>query len=166
MTTLKALTVVSITVLLGAVTPQANETQTEKKAKLLEQPQGQKHARLIQQDQNKIHRNNMIQQLNKLNLTEEQKEMLKAYGKKKREERENAKVKLLKAPTMGDFVTLDGFDKEAFIHSATGNAKHKIISKADSFEYTISILTVEQRATLISILKEEKKLKEGKRYVK
>ncbi len=156
MTTLKTLTVVSITVLLGAVTLQANETQTEKKAMLLEQPHGEKHTRLIQQDQNKIHRNHMIQQLNKLALTEEQKEMLKTYGKKKREERKNAKVKLLKAPTMGDFVTLDGFDKEAFIHSATGNAKHKITSKANSFAYTISILTAEQKATLVSILKEEK----------
>jgi len=69
MSTLKALTVVSIVVLLGAVTLQANEIETEKKAKLLEQPQGQKHARLIQQDQKKI------QQLNRLNLTEEQKEI-------------------------------------------------------------------------------------------
>jgi len=157
MTILKALTVVSITVLLGTVTLQANEIQTEKKAMLLEQPNGEKHTLLIQQDQNKIHRNHMIQQLNKLNLTEEQKEMLKTYGKKKREDRKNAKVKLLKAPTMGDFVTLDGFDKEAFIHSATENTKHKITSSANSFAYTVSILTVEQRATLVSILKEEKK---------
>ena len=157
MTILKALTVVSITVLLGTVTLQANEIQTEKKAMLLEQPNGEKHTQLIQQNQNKIHRNHMIQQLNKLTLTDEQKEMLKTYGKKKRENRKNAKVKLLKAPTMGDFVTLDGFDKEAFIHSATENTKHKITSSANSFAYTVSILTVEQRATLVSILKEEKK---------
>ena len=156
MTTLKTLTVVSITVLLGTAALQANEIQTEKKAMLLEQPQGQKHTRLIKQDQTRLQRSNVMQQLKKLALTEEQKNMLKAYGKKKLEERKNAKVKLLKTPTMGDFFTIDGFDKEAFIHSATGNAKHKITSKANSFEYTISILTAEQRATLISILKEEK----------
>jgi Spy/CpxP family protein refolding chaperone len=54
------------------------------------------------------------------------------------------------------FVTVDGFNREAFIQSATQNSKRMIEMRADKFETMIGVLTPEQRVKFVALLKEKK----------
>jgi Spy/CpxP family protein refolding chaperone len=58
---------------------------------------------------------------------------------------------------MSEFVSANGFDKQAFVAKATQNAQMMIDMRADRFEKTINILTPEQRVKFVKLLQETQK---------
>ena len=58
---------------------------------------------------------------------------------------------------MSEFVSAEGFDKEAFIAKATQKAQTMIEMRAEGFEKTMNILTPEQRVKLVTLLQEKQK---------
>lgn len=103
-----------------------------------------------------MHKNPMMKIFKELDLTQEQRETLKANRKATKMQRKAEREKMFKERKIENFVTVDGFNREAFIQSATQNSKRMIEMRADKFETMIGVLTSEQRLKLIELLKAEK----------
>ena len=103
-----------------------------------------------------MHKNPMMKIFRELDLTVEQRATLKANRKATKMQRKAEREKMFKERKIENFVTVDGFNREAFIQSATQNSKRMIEMRADKFETMIGVLTPEQRLKLIELLKAEK----------
>jgi Spy/CpxP family protein refolding chaperone len=98
----------------------------------------------------------MMKIFKELDLTQEQRATLRANRKVTKMQRKAKRQEMRKARDMEKFITADGFNREAFIQSATQNSKRMIEMRADKFETIIGVLTPEQRLKLIELLKAEK----------
>ena len=145
MKTLKVLTIVAITGLVGATAVHAG-------------PACEENNKMCQKK--KDNRAEMKEIFQKLELTSEQKVAMKENRKEMREQmkakRSQRQAKRSMA-NMGEFVSANGFDKQAFIDKATQKAQTRIEMRADRFEKTMNILTPEQRIKFVSLLQEKQK---------
>lgn len=145
MKTLKVLTIVAITGLVGATSVyagppcKANDKMCEKR---------------------KDKRADMKEIFQQLDLTTEQQSALKVNRKEMRaqmKEKRSQRQGRHGMANMSGFVSAEGFDKEAFIAKATEKSQTMIEMRADRFEKTMNILTPEQRVKLVTLLQEKQK---------
>jgi len=145
MKTLKVLTIVALTGLVGATAVHAGPnckkdyTQCQKRME---------------------NRSAMKEIFEKLDLTDEQQNALKQNRKAKRAQMQEMRAQRQGKrgmAHMGAYVSAEGFDKQAFIDDAMKKAQTRIEKRAEGFEKTISILTPEQRETFATLLKEKQK---------
>ncbi len=160
MKTLKVLTIVAVASVAGVMTLHAQpvnmencktmkqQCMTEKKSVCKSHKGMSKH--------NRMRKNPMMKIFGELDLTEEQRATLRANRKETYMQRKAERQKMFKERKIEKFVTVDGFDREAFILSATQNSKRMIEMRADRFEKMIGVLTPEQRVKLVELLKAEK----------
>lgn len=160
MKTLKVLTIVAVTGVVGVMTLNAQPINMEKCKMMKQQCNAEKKAACkFHKGMNKHHKmrkNPMIKIFRELDLTGEQRATLKANRQARKMQRKAEREKMFKERKIEKFVTVDGFDREAFIQSATQNSKRMIEMRADKFETMIGVLTPEQRLKLIELLKAEK----------
>lgn len=152
MKTLKVLTIVAVTGVVGVIALNAQPMNMEKRAMMMEHCQGTKGMKR----HHAMHKNPMMKIFKELDLTQEQRATLKVNRKATKMQRKAEREKMFKERKIERFVTVDGFDREAFIQSATQNSQRMIEMRADKFETMIGILTPEQRVKLIELLKAEK----------
>lgn len=145
MKTLKVLTIVAITGLVGATAVHAG-------------PACKENDKMCQKK--KENRAGMKEIFQQLNLTAEQKSAMKenrkemhTQMKEKRSQRDGKRG----MGNMSEFVSANGFDKEAFIAKSTQKVQTRIEMRADRFEKTMNILTPEQRVKLVTLLQEKQK---------
>lgn len=150
MKTLKVLTIVAITGLAGTVAANAcpagaNKTMCQKK-EMCKSKKGK--------------RGEMKELFEKLDLTSEQKTSMKENRQKmhvqmkERRAQKHAKHSML---NMSEFVSANGFDKQAFIEMSMQKAQSRIEKRAERFAKTMHILTPEQRIKLVTLLQEKQK---------
>lgn len=145
MKTLKVLTIVAFTGLVGATSVHASPFNMENKKMCHE---------------NKEHRNDMKEIFKKLDLTSEQQNAMKENRQAMREQMKEKRTHMNRKRGMADmseFVSVDGFDKQGFVSKATQKAQMMIDMRADRFEKTMNILTPEQRVKLVALLQERQK---------
>ena len=145
MKTLKVLTIVALTGLIGAAAVYAG-------------PACKKNDALCQKRIE--NRTNMKEIFEKLDLSGEQQSALRENQKEMRAQmmqmRSQRQGKQGMAH-MGAFVNTDGFDKQAYMDDAMKKAKNRIEKRAEGFEKTVNILTPEQREKFAALLKEKQK---------
>lgn len=160
MKTLKVLTIVAVTGVVGVMTLNAQPINMEKCKMMKQQCNAEKKAACKSykgmNKHHKMRKNPMIKIFRELDLTGEQRATLKANRQARKMQRKAEREKMFKERKIEKFVTVDGFDREAFIQSATQNSKRMIEMRADKFETMIGVLTPEQRLKLIELLKAEK----------
>lgn len=151
MKTLKVLTIIAITGLAGTVAANACPSNGQNKQMCEKQEMCQK---------NKGHRGDMKEIFQKLDLTDAQKSVMKenrqamrGQMKVKRSQRKGKRG----MANMSEFVSANGFDKQAFIAKATQRSQAMIEMRANRFEKTMNILTPEQRVKLVTLLHEKQK---------
>ena len=158
MKTLKVLTIVAITGLLGATAANAcpsnkgNGSSCPKQEKCEAQNKGKMYKYDKRSDMKEIYQ--------KLDLTAEQKSAMQADSKSMREVRKAQRGNMKSAhgmAAMTPFISADGFDKQGFIDMATQRSQKRIEMRAAMFEKKMSILTAEQRVKLMSLLEEKSK---------
>ena len=158
--TLKVLTIAAVTGVVGVMTLNAQPMNMEKRAMMMEHCQGEKSSKgkadKGMKKYHKMRKNPMMKIFKELDLTGEQRATLKANRKATKMQRKAEREKMFKERKIENFVTVDGFNREAFIQSATQNSKRMIEMRADKFETMIGVLTPEQRLKLIELLKAEK----------
>ncbi|MCW8820790.1 MAG: Spy/CpxP family protein refolding chaperone [Sulfurovum sp.] len=145
MKTLKVLTIVAITGLVGATSVYASPFNAESN-------------KMCQK--NKEHRNGMKEIFKKLDLTPEQKSAMKENRQAMREQMKEKRSRMNRKRGMADmseFVSANGFDKQSFVEKATQKAQMRIDMRADRFEKTMNILTPEQRVKFVILLQETQK---------
>ncbi len=145
MKTLKVLTIVAITGLVGATSVYASPCNAENK-------------KMCQK--NKEHRNDMKEIFKKLDLTPEQQNAMKENRQAMREQMKERRSQMNRKhgmAGMSEFVSANGFDKQAFVAKATQKAQMRIDMRAVRFEKTINILTPEQRVKFVTLLQETQK---------
>ncbi len=110
----------------------------------------------------KIHRKNLNRRINrllrKLDLSEAQKSKLKEIRTEMQQSRKIEQKKYRGSMRLQKFVSVDGFDREGFIHASTDRAARMAKRRADMLEKFITVLTPEQRLELVERLQ-----KRGKR---
>jgi len=145
MKTLKVLTIVAITGLVGATAVHAgpackeNDTMCQKR---------------------KDNRAAMQEIFQKLDLTSEQQNALNENRKEMRAQMMQTRLDRHGKQGMANmdaFVSANGFDKQAYIDDAMKKAQSRIEKRAEGFERTINILTPEQREKFVTLLKEKQK---------
>ena len=145
MKTLKVLTIVAITGLVGATAVHAG-------------PNCKKDDK---QCQKRIENRSAMKEIfQQLDLTAEQQSAL-------RENRQGMRAQMKEIRSkrqgkrgmahMGAYVSAEGFDKQAFMDDAMKKAQSRIEKRAEGFEKTINILTPEQREKFATLLKEKQK---------
>jgi len=152
MKTLKVLTIVAITGLVGTIAANACPLGGENNAMCQKQEKCQKNK--------KYNRGEMKEIYKKLDLTPEQQSAMKAHRKSMREQRQAKRAQMQGErgmAGMSKFVSVNGFDKEGFIAMATQRSQSRIEIHANMFENKINILTEEQRVKLISLIQEKQK---------
>ena len=145
MKTLKVLTIVAITGLVGATAVHAG-------------PACKENDKMCQK--RKDHRSDMKEIFQKLDLTAEQQSAMKDNRKEMRaqmKDRRSQRDGKRGIGNMSEFVSANGFDKEAFIAKGMQKTKTMIEMRADRFEKTMNILTPEQRVKLVTLLQEKQK---------
>lgn len=153
MKTLKVLTIVAITGLVGTVAANACPSSFGDKRAVCEK-------QIKCQKNKKYNRGEMREVYQKLNLTPEQQSAMQEHRKSMRELRKAKRAQKhgeRGLQGMSKFVSVNGFDKEAFIAEATQKAQSRIEMRANMFENKINILTEEQRINLISLIQEKQK---------
>lgn len=160
MKTVKILTIVAVASVAGVMTLNAQPVNMENCKTMKQQCMTEKksacksHKRMNKH--HKMRKNSMMKIFGELGLTEEQRATLRADRQETYMQRKAERQKRFKERKIEKFVTVDGFDKEAFIQGATQNAKRMIEMRADRFEKMIGVLTPEQRVKLVELLKAEK----------
>lgn len=158
MKTLKVLTIVAITGLLGATAANAcpsnkgNGMNCPKHEKCETQHKGMMNKHDKRKEMKEIYQ--------KLDLTAEQKSVMQADRKSMREYRQAQRAKMQSShgmAGMNKFISADGFDKQGFIDMATQRSQKRIEMRAGMFEKKINILTAEQRVKLMTLLEEKSK---------
>jgi Spy/CpxP family protein refolding chaperone len=158
MKTLKVLTIVAITGLVGTVTANACPLGGENNAMCQKQEKCEKQKKC--QKNKKYNRGEMKEIYNKLDLTPEQQSAMTEHRKDMREQMQAKRAQRhgeRGMADMGKFVSSNGFDKEGFIAMATERSQDRIEMRANMFENKINILTEEQRVKLISLIQEKQK---------
>ena len=152
MKTLKVLTIVAITGLVGATAANACPSFGDKRGMCEKQNECQNNK--------KYNRGEMKEIFQKLDLTTEQQSVMqsnrkemRAHMKEKRSQRDGKRG----MANMSEFVSANGFDKEAFIAKAMQKSKTMIEMRAERFEKTMNILTPEQRVKFVTLLQEKQK---------
>ncbi len=158
--TLKVLTIVAITGVAVVMTLNAQPMNMENCKKMKQYCNAEKNATgKSHKGMNKHHKmrkNPMMKIFKELDLTGEQRATLKAHRKATKMHRKAKREKMFKERKIERFVTVDGFNREEFIQSATQNSKRMIEMRADKFETMIGVLTPEQRLKFVELLKAEK----------
>ena len=145
MKTLKVLTIVAITGLVGATAVHAG-------------PGCKENDKMCQK--RKDNRADVKEIFQELDLTAEQQSAMKENRKEMRaqmKDRRSQRDGKRGMDNMSEFVSANGFDKEAFIAKATEKAQSRIEMRADRFEKTMNILTPEQRVKFVTLLQEKQK---------
>ena len=145
MKTLKVLTIVAITGLVGATAVHAG-------------PDCKQNDKMCEKRKDK--RADMKEIFQQLDLTAEQQSAMKENRKEMRSLMKEKRAQRHPKRGMADmskFVSANGFDKEAFIAEATQKEESKIEMRADRFEKTMNILTPEQRVKFVTLLQEKQK---------
>ncbi len=156
MKTLKVLTIVAITGLVGTVAANACPSTGTNKAQC--QTNNQKKCQKGDYKKNKHNRSEMKEIFQQLDLSAEQKTALKSQRKVMREQMKDKRSKRHAKrgmANMSGFVSAEGFDKEAFIAKATEKSQTMIAMRANMFEQKMNILTEEQRVKLVRLLQEK-----------
>jgi len=158
MKTLKVLTIVAITGLIGTVAANACPLAGENNAMCQKQEKCEKQNKC--QKDKKYNRGEMKEIYKKLDLTPEQQSAMQAHRKSMREQRQAKRAQMhgeRGMAGMSKFVSVNGFDKEGFIAMATQRSQDRIEMHANMFEKKINILTEEQRVKLTSLIQEKQK---------
>ncbi len=145
MKTLKVLTIVAITGLVGATAVHAG-------------PACKENDKMHQKWKDK--RSDMKEIFQKLDLTPEQKSAMQENRKEMRaqmKEKRSQKQTKRGMTNMSEFVSANGFDKQAFIDMSMQKAQSRIEKRAERFEKTMNILTPEQRVKFVTLLQEKQK---------
>ncbi len=160
MKTLKVLTIVAVTGVVGVMTLHAQPMNMEKCEMMKQYYNAEKNAAgKSYKGMNKHHKMRkkpMMKIFKELDLTNEQRATLKANRQATKMQRKAEREKMFKERKIERFVTVDGFNREEFIQSATQNSKRMIEMRADKFETMIGVLTPEQRLKFVELLKAEK----------
>ena len=139
MKTLKTLTIVAITGLVGLTAVNACPMRGNDMHK------GMKHQR-----------GEMKKMLQSLDLSSEQKEQMKALRQEMKAQHKERREAMIKGRgKMGSFVSANGFDKQGFIEMATKRSQMMIQRRADMFEKRMNILTPEQRTKFAQLIQEK-----------
>lgn len=169
MKTLKVLTIVAITGLVGVVSANAcpsggeNKAQCQKNKQETCQTKKQEACQTKKQKscQNNKHQKGVMKEtFQKLELTSEQKSAMKSHRKDMRKQMQAKRAQMhgeRGMAGMSKFVSAKGFDKQGFMDMASQRSKKMAQRRADMFEKKISILTAEQRVKLVSLLQEKQK---------
>ncbi|MEN8727546.1 MAG: Spy/CpxP family protein refolding chaperone [Sulfurovum sp.] len=158
MKTLKVLTIVAITGLVGVTAANACPLGGENNAMCQKQEKCEKQNKC--QKNKKYNRGEMKEIFKKLDLTAEQKSVMQSNRKEIRAQRQAKRAEMHAKrgmANMSEFVSANGFDKQAFIAKATQKSKTMIEIRADKFEKTMNILTPEQRVKFVTLLQEKQK---------
>jgi len=142
MKTLKVLTIVAVTGLVGLTAINAC-------------PMGGGEKMHEGMKQKKAQMKGMFKQLN---LTSEQKGQMKALRQEMKSQHKERKFAMIKGrgmAKMGQFVSANGFDKQGFIDMATKKSQTMIQRRADMFEKRMNILSPEQRTKFAQLLQEK-----------
>jgi len=160
MKTLKVLTIVAVTGVVGVMTLHAQPMNMEKCEMMKQYCNAEKNAAgKSYKGMNKHHKmrkNPMMKIFKELDLTQEQRTTLKAHRQATKMQRKAEREKMFKERKIERFVTVDGFNREEFIQSATQNSKRMIEMRANKFKTMIGVLTPEQRVKFVALLKEQK----------
>ena len=141
MKTLKTLTIVAITGLVGLTAVNACPMGGNDMHK------GMKHQR-----------GEMKKMFQALDLSSEQKEQMKALRQEMKSQHKERREAMIKGRgKMGSFVSANGFDKQGFIDMATKRSQMMIQRRADMFEKRMNILTSEQRTKFAQLIQEKQK---------
>jgi len=158
MKTLKVLTIVAMTGLLGATAANACPSN---KGNGMSCPKQEKCEKKYKCKVNKHDKRSEMKEIyQKLDLTDEQKSAMQANRKDMREYRKAQRGKMQGGhglAGMSKFISADGFDKEGFVDMATQRSQKRIEMRAAMFEKKINILTAEQRVKLMTLLEEKSK---------
>jgi len=158
MKTLKVLTIVAITGMVGATAANACPSGAEKRAMCSKQEKCEKQ---IKCQKNKHYNKGEMKKIYKeLDLTPEQQSAMKANREGMREQRQSKRAQMHSErgmAGMSKFVSANGFDKQGFIDMATKRNQNRIEMRANMFENKINILTAEQRVKLVTLLQEKQK---------
>ncbi len=146
MKTLKVLAVIAITGLTGVVTLNAsgvdsvdNDKGTFMHGKSDKGMRGKKP-------------NHIISIMKKLDLSSEQKSALKNIRKDMKKDIQGHRKSIQEDRDIGKYISIDGFDKVAFIQEAGIQAKNIAKVRADMFEKIVEVLTPEQRIDFMDML--------------
>ena len=145
MKTLKVLTIVAITGLVGATAVHAG-------------PDCKQNDKICEKRKDK--RADMKVIFQQLDLTTEQQSAMKENRKEMRSLMKEKRAQRHPKRGMADmskFVSANGFDKEAFVEMATQESQIMIDMRADRFEKTMNILTPEQRIKFVALLQDREK---------
>jgi len=158
MKTLKVLTIIAITGLMGATAVNACPSNKGNGMNCL------KHEKCGKQNKGMMNKHDKRKEMKaiyqKLDLTAEQKSAMQANRKSMREYRKAQREKMQGAhgiAGMSKFISADGFDKQGFVDMATQRSKQRIEMRAEMFKKKINILTAEQRVKLQTLLEEKSK---------
>lgn len=102
-------------------------------------------------------RDKMRNILKKLDLTTDQRDKLKQNRKAMRNDMKMNRKSMKGSKDITQFITSEGFNKSAYVEQSVVRAKTRATNRADMFEGTLSILTSEQKAKFVELLKEDKK---------
>ena len=139
MKTLKTLTIVAITGLVGLTAVNACPMGGNDMHK------GMKHQK-----------GEMKKIFQSLDLSSEQKEQMKALRQEMKSQHKEKREAMIKGRgKMGSFVSANGFDKQGFIDMATKRSQMMIQRRADMFEKRMNILTPEQRTKFAQLIQEK-----------
>jgi Spy/CpxP family protein refolding chaperone len=151
MKTLNRLTIVTVTAVVAMTGAFAQSSDNTQVAQIVP----------YQKNMHAKHRKGYMRALFKqLNLTEAQKEQMKALRqemKAQHKERKSAMIKGRGMAQIGRYVSANGFDKQAFIAMATKRSQAMIQRRADMFEKSMNILTPKQRIKFVQLLEEKAK---------
>lgn len=161
MKTLKVLTIVAITGLVGVVSANACPSGGENKAQCQKNKQETCQTKKQKACQKNKHQKGAMKEIfQKLELTSEQKSAMKSHRKDMRKQMQAKRAQMhgeRGMAGMSKFVSAKGFDKQGFMDMASQRSKKMAQRRADMFEKKISILTAEQRVKLVSLLQEKQK---------
>lgn len=155
MKTLKVLTIVAITGLVGTVAANAcpSNGQKNEQCQTNKQDKCQKNKR----QKHRANKSEMKKIFQQLDLTAEQKTAMKSQRKGMREQMKANRAEHGKRgmSSMSTFISADGFDKQGFMELAAERSQKRAEMRANMFEQKINILTAEQRVKLLTLLQEK-----------
>jgi Spy/CpxP family protein refolding chaperone len=156
MKTLKLLTILALA---GSTTLIAGNTQApQNRGNQYNIQIGDGHPPQMEKRQKRRNPNRRINRLlRKLDLTDEQKSQLKKVRQTMQKARKIEMKKQRGSLNLKKFVSVDGFDKEAFVLSSEARAKNMAQVRADMMESIIGTLTADQRVELVEQLNKPRK---------
>jgi len=149
MKTLKVLTIVAVTGLIGITASNASPQNANEVCP--KQTKCDKHSK-------HYNKGGMKELYKQLDLTAEQQSAMKTLRQSMREQRKAQRENMRSQhgmAGMSQFVSAEGFNKQGFIDMAMQKSKSRIEMQADMFEQKMNILTPEQRVKFVSLLQEK-----------